>query len=120
MIRASSLSILLCSALLALPAAARDNSAPAPIEYLLQSISDSGCTFIRNGSEHSSIEAEKHLRMKYNRTRSRIRSAEAFIDHLASQSSWTGKPYSVRCADRDAEPSRDWLYRLLEHYREAA
>ena len=87
------------------------------IEYLLREISVSNCTFIRNNSDHSSTEAEKHLRMKYNRTRSRIKTAVAFIDHLASQSSWTGKPYSIRCASSAAEPSRDWLYRKLEQYR---
>lgn len=95
-----------------------DVSAPPRIEFLLQSIGNSGCRFIRNGSTHTSAEAEKHLRMKYNRTRSRIRTAELFIDKLASASSWTGKPYAVNCSDREPEPSRLWLYRKLDEFRE--
>lgn len=101
------------------PALACAAEAPAPerIEYLLETIGSSDCIFIRNNSDHTALEAEKHLRMKYNRTRSRIKSAEAFIDHLASQSSWTGRPYSIRCTNSEAEPSRDWLYRKLEQFR---
>ncbi len=89
---------------------------PARIEFLLHAIGQSGCVFTRNGKDHSATEAEDHLRMKYNRTKSRIKTAEAFIDHLASKSSWTGKPYTLRCADGEQTPSREWLYQALERY----
>jgi len=88
------------------------------IENLLRAIGQSECVFTRNGKQHSATEAEDHLRMKYDRTRSRIKTAEAFIDHLASKSSWTGKPYTMRCAEGEPEPSRQWLYRELSQYRQ--
>lgn len=93
--------------------------AAAEIEFLLNAIGQSECIFTRNGSDHSSAEAEAHLRMKYNRTRSRIRSAEDFIDRLASESSWTGTAYTISCVDGKTEPSRQWLYRELQLYRRA-
>ena len=88
------------------------------IEYLLHAIGQSNCVFTRNGTDHSATEAEDHLRMKYGRTKSRIKTAEAFIDRLASESSWTGKPYTMRCTNKQLEPSQQWLYRVLEQYRQ--
>lgn len=88
------------------------------IEYLLHAIGQSECVFTRNGKQHPATEAEDHLRMKYDRTRSRIKTAEAFIDHLASKSSWTGKSYSMQCMGGEPEPSGQWLYRELSQYRE--
>jgi hypothetical protein len=93
-------------------------TAEAEIEYLLDFVASSGCTFIRNGSEHDSADAADHLRLKYRRGRRYADSAEGFIDNLASESSWTGRPYRVVC-DGEAESSRAWLYRSLERYRAA-
>ncbi len=89
------------------------------IEHLLKMIGESECIFTRNGKDHSAAEAEEHLRMKYNRTKSRIKTAEAFVDHLASKSSWTGKPYTMQCSGNEPEPSKQWLYRELSRYRQA-
>lgn len=88
------------------------------VEYLLQFVAASGCTFIRNGSEHTSADAADHLRMKYRRGRRYADTAEAFIDRLASESSWTGQPYEVVC-DGVAAPSGEWLHRALSDYRAA-
>lgn len=86
------------------------------IQHLLSAIGSSGCTFIRNRKQHSASEAEAHLAMKYKRAGSRIKTAEVFIDRLASDSSWTGKPYVIQCAD-DSTPSRDWLTAELKKFR---
>ena len=91
---------------------------PAEIEYLLHAIGQSDCVFTRNGKDHTATEAEDHLRMKYSRTKSRIKTAEAFIDRLASESSWTGKPYTMCCANDQPEPSKQWLYHKLKQYRQ--
>lgn len=88
------------------------------VEYLLRFVADSGCTFVRNGSEHSSTDAAEHLRMKYRRGRRYADTAEAFIDNLASESSWTGKSYQVICHGV-AIPSGAWLHRALSDYRAA-
>lgn len=92
---------------------------PVEIEYLLQTIGKSECIFTRNGKPHSATEAEDHLRMKYNRTKSRIKTAEAFIDRLASASSWTGKPYTMQCTGEEPEPSKQWLFRELTLHRQS-
>lgn len=86
------------------------------IQYLLNTVGDSGCTFTRNGTDHSADEAKDHLAMKYRRAGSRIKTAEAFIKHLATKSSWTGKPYLIQC-DGESVPSRDWLTERLDSYR---
>jgi len=88
------------------------------IEHLLRAIGQSECIFTRNGKHHSATEAEDHLRMKYDRTKSRITTTEMFIDRLASKSSWTGTTYTLRCADGEPEPSGQWLYRALTQYRQ--
>jgi hypothetical protein len=103
---------------LALPGVAdSDARTTVEIEYLLEYVSTSGCSFIRNGSAHDPADAADHLRLKYSRGKRYVNSAEQFIDRLASESSWTGKPYSVDCNGR-TEPSRDWLYRALTEYRQ--
>lgn len=112
-----------CSLLLLLCLAAPQfvtASEPAEIEirHLLKFVADSGCTFIRNGDEHASSEAAEHLQMKYRRGRRYASTAENFIDRLASESSWSGRPYSVRCGQR-VETSSAWLHRELTDYREA-
>ena len=107
--------IILVSLLLATSAA----SAATPdeeIRYLLDVIGHSECTFNRNGKNHTADEARDHLAMKYRRAGSRIKTAEAFIKYLASESSWTGKPYTIDCDGRPV-PSRDWLTERLGDYR---
>ncbi len=100
-------------------AAESDARTAAEIDYLLDYVSTSGCTFIRNDSAHDPADAADHLRLKYSRGKRYVNSAEQFIDRLASESSWSGKPYSVDCDGR-TEPSREWLYRALTQYRERA
>jgi hypothetical protein len=89
------------------------------IRYLLDSIAASGCSFTRNGSEHSAAEAAAHLAMKYDRAGSRIATAEQFVERLASESSFTGEPYLITCAGTST-PSRDWLMERLDRHRAGA
>jgi len=86
------------------------------IQYLLTTVGDSNCTFTRNGKDHSAVEARDHLAMKYRRAGSRVKTAEAFIEHLASESSWTGKPYLIQCGE-ESVPSRNWLTERLDRFR---
>ena len=102
---------------LAWPAqAAPESVAETEIQYLLEFVADSNCDFIRNGTSHESAEAADHLRLKYSRGKKYAGTAEQFIDRLASESSWTNKPYTVNCGGR-TEPVRDWLRRALADYR---
>ena len=108
---------LLLALVLTLPTqAAPESTSEAEIQYLLEFVANSNCDFIRNGSSHDPAEAADHLRLKYNRGRKYAGSAEQFIDRLASESSWTGKPYTVNCGGH-TEPTRDWLHSALADYR---
>jgi hypothetical protein len=109
--------LLLSTLLLAGTAAIAADRENAEINYLLTTIGSSDCQFIRNGKEHSPLEAADHLGMKYSRAKKHIKSAEDFIDNLASASSWTGKAYEIRCPESAGELSSDWLYQRLQSYR---
>ncbi len=91
----------------------------AEVQYLLSYVEGSGCTFVRNGSEHDSAGAADHLRLKYSRGGKYVNSAEQFIDRLATESSWTGKAYTVTCKGQ-TQPSGAWLHRALDAYRNSS
>lgn len=110
------LPLLLLLALGVAPVSA-DNT-DAEVQFLLNFVSDSGCVFTRNGSDHDAADAADHLRLKYSRGKRYVGSAEQFIDRLASESSWTGNIYTVSC-DGHTEPSGDWLHRALDEHRKA-
>ncbi|WOJ98499.1 DUF5329 domain-containing protein [Congregibacter brevis] len=87
------------------------------ITFLIASVEKSGCVFVRNGDEHSSEDAADHLRLKYRRGKRYAGSAEQFIERLASESSWTGKPYYIQCEDTGDHLSKDWLTAQLLSFR---
>lgn len=89
------------------------------IEYLLQYIATSGCSFYRNGSWYDGANARAHLRTKYDYLAGRqlIGTAEDFIDKAATKSSLSGKPYKIRCGDSMEVESGWWLRKALEQYR---
>jgi hypothetical protein len=70
------------------------------IQALIASVEHlQGAVFIRNGSEHDAAAAADHLRRKLDFAGSRIKTADQFIDKLATGSSMSGKPYRIRFAD---------------------
>lgn len=106
-------------ALVALPvvAAGIDAEAAAEIEFLLEAVGASGCVFIRNDKDHSSEEAEDHLRMKYRNGKRWAKSPEQFIERIATKSSWSGDPYFIRCSNAEQQPTGEWLSARLSDYR---
>ena len=86
------------------------------IEHLLAAVGSSGCTFIRNGKEYPADDAEKHLRMKYRRGKRWAPTAEKFIDRIATKSSFSGKPYYIRCGDMAARPTSEWFREELANH----
>lgn len=90
------------------------------INFLIGSVESSACVFVRNGEEHAADDAADHLRLKYRRGKRYATSAEKFIDRLASESSWSGKPYFINCPDSGDHRSKDWLTERLEDYRSAS
>ena len=97
-------------------AALADTAAETEIRALIQAVAESGCEFNRNGSVHSAEAAAEHLELKYSRGKRYAHSAEAFIERLASKSSWSGKPYQMAC-DGEEQPAGDWLTATLEEFR---
>ena len=84
------------------------------IDALLAAIDrESTLIFIRNGSEHTVQEAVSHLKLKLRRAGNRISTAEEFIDHLATDSSFSKKPYQVRRPGGEPEPAGPYFHRLL-------
>lgn len=111
-------------AVLSAGAAAGPTPAPvrAEIEALLGRITASGCQFERNRSWHSGADAQKHLLRKLNYIEGRketITRTEQFIEHAASKSSFSGKPYRVKCGTGEAVDSQAWLTQELKALRSA-
>jgi hypothetical protein len=86
------------------------------IAFLLSYIAESDCIFIRNGDEYQAKAASEHLEMKYNHVRNRIKSAENFIDKIATKSSFSGRPYEVLCNSARL-PTKTWLEEALAAHR---
>ncbi|MCW9012761.1 MAG: DUF5329 domain-containing protein [Gammaproteobacteria bacterium] len=89
----------------------------AEIQHLLNFISSSDCSFTRNGSEHSALDARKHIEKKFNYVKSRVNSAEDFIQYAATRSSMSGEIYRVNC-DGVSLTTGEWLLRELNRFRE--
>lgn len=91
--------------------------AQTEIETLLQELNRSDCLFIRSGKKYTGVEAKKHLSGKYDYARDKIKSAESFIENIASESYFTGKAYLVECPGAGQVESRIWLTEKLTSYR---
>lgn len=88
------------------------------IDYLLATVGDSSCTFIRNGKRYSSKDAQEHLQTKRKRGKRYFDSADEFIERLASKSSMSGKMYLIQCGENEEQPSGEWFAARLAAYRE--
>jgi hypothetical protein len=84
------------------------------IEQLIAVIgSDDGATFIRNGAEHSPEAAADHLRSKWQAAGDAIKTADEFIEKIASKSSLSDEPYRVRLADGSEVLASEYLKEKL-------
>lgn len=117
LIRSSLLS--LAVALIILPSASPAATPPnLEVEALLRYVGElKGETFIRNGTAHTAMEAEAHLRMKWNNAGARVATAEDFILYCATKSSFSGREYLVRFPDGHEEPAALVLARELKRLR---
>jgi uncharacterized protein DUF5329 len=89
------------------------------VNFLLGYVEGSGCEFYRNGTWHDSKTAQAHLRDKYNYlvARNLINTTEDFIERAATESSFSGQPYKVRCNGGVTVTSKQWLRDELERFR---
>ena len=112
--------LLLCFFVCGAPAFADDATMNAEIDYLLDTVASSDCTFIRNGKEHDAEAARDHLSLKRRKGSKYFSTTEEFIERIASSSSWTGNPYRIRCGDGEAQLAESWFKGILGDYRNAA
>jgi hypothetical protein len=105
-----------------LDAAPLSPAARGEIEVLLSRLAASGCQFKRNGSWHTAVEAQAHLRRKldYLVDKGAVASTEQFIERAASQSSMSGQAYQVKCGSQAPVPSGEWLRAELRVMRGGA
>lgn len=79
------------------------------IAALIQKVERSDCMFFRNGKSYDAEKAADHLRLKWSRGKKYAQTVDAFIENLASHSSWTKKPYFMKCENRDPVTVKEWL-----------
>ena len=90
----------------------------ARIEHLCDAVARSkGMYFVRNGKAYSPDEAATFLREKLKAMGDEVRTAEEFIDKIATKSSMSGEPYIVRFADGREMPSVEFLRAELARHR---
>ena len=87
------------------------------IRYLLDYVSKSDCTFIRNGDPHTGVEASVHFKSKYEHFKNEIKTPEDFIQMAATKSMITGMPYLVKTTDGKEISCAEWLGKVLADYR---
>ena len=108
-------------AILALPvwSAEPDAVTRTEVAHLLKYLETSGCQFQRNGSWYPPGRAASHLNQKYEYMLKKglVANTESFIEGAASESSASGKPYSVKCGDAAAVTSAAWLQDELRRFR---
>ena len=97
--------------------AASGNDLPLTVAYLIDFVADSDVAFIRNGKAHTSKEAAKHMKVKYDHFKKEIKTPEDFIRLAASKSEISGRPYLIRTKDGREMKSADWLAGALKDYR---
>ena len=110
--------LLIMSAILAPWAVASAGTMDDEIDYLLATVAESDCTFTRNGKDYAGAKARDHLQMKRERGKRYYHNTEEFIENLASKSSWSGKPYKIKCGDTPQSDAGDWFTALLMKHRE--
>jgi hypothetical protein len=74
-------------------------------------------TFIRNGRSYGAAAAAEFLRRKWRHRQADVRSADDFIEKVASFSSTTDQPYIVRFSDGRETPCSTFLRSELSHLR---
>jgi Family of unknown function (DUF5329) len=89
------------------------------IAHLFTALETSNCQYNRNGTWYSAKEASAHLQTKYKYLQDKdlLPSAEKFIDRAATESSFSGKAYQIKCADNVVQASSPWFTALLKKYR---
>jgi hypothetical protein len=88
------------------------------IEYLIGHVEEMNAeVFIRNGKEYGAGTAARFLRSKWQANTDKVKTAEDFVEKIASRSSTTGTPYRIRLKDGTEIGCGEYLSRLLAAQR---
>jgi len=113
--------LVLALQLLLLPGvrAASPTKTQLEVDFLLGYLAVSGCEFNRNGTWYDAGAAQAHLHKKYTylAALNMVKTADDFIEKAGSESSFSGKPYQVRCNGGATVTSRKWLDDELARFR---
>ena len=123
--RSRRLTLWLPALLLAASAWQPAHATPSPgeqtvIDTLIERVAKMGSIkFLRNGGEHSGVDAAKHLHSKFDQFKARIVTAEDFIALCATRSEMTGERYRIRSADGVLHNSDEFMKQELKRVRQA-
>jgi hypothetical protein len=84
------------------------------IEYLISSVEQlNDAQFYRNGEWYDATTAADHLRMKLSNAGSRVKTAQDFIDKVASCSSMTGEAYKIKYSNGKELTTKEYFTEKL-------
>ena len=111
--------LILLSGFFSAAQAAEPAATKTEIAQLFTALETSNCQFNRNGSWYNAKEAAAHLQTKYKYLQDKdlVPSAEKFIERAATESSFSGKAYQIKCADNVVQASAPWFQAVLVRYR---
>jgi len=109
--------LMLCIFICVISAPVFGSDMQSEINHLLAFLENSECQFERNGKLHTGKDTVDHVKKKYNYFKSKIDSAEKFIEYSATKSTLSGKYYMVLCKDSPKVKTQDWLLQELKNYR---
>jgi hypothetical protein len=85
------------------------------IELLINSVEQlPGAKFYRNGSWYEAKAAADHLQMKLSKAGNRIKTAQDFIDKIATESSMTGEAYKIRYTNGKEVTTKEYFTKKLK------
>ena len=85
------------------------------IETLIKQVANlKDAQFVRNGSAYNADSAAVFLHRKWQANESEVKTAQDFIDKVASFSATSGKPYLIRFKDGSESQRRDFLLAQLK------
>ena len=86
------------------------------IQYLIDQVARSECTFIRNEKFYGAKEAAEHLKAKAKYFKKEIQTPEDFIRLAGTKSIVSGDDYFVRTKEGKELRCADWLTKMLDDY----
>lgn len=112
---------LLVAELLFMPVARAEPPTDVQVEinFLLGYVEGSSCEFYRNGAWHDAKSAHLHLRDKYKYMAAAnwIKTTEELTARAATESSFSGQPYQVKCNGGVTDTTNQWLRDELARFR---